>query len=125
VIEIVCTCIKADTLTKNGRIYTKECLQQITDDLNKKIQEKNDLLFIHHNINSLKPDLHDVVGHMNSASFDGERISVIAEPFNDFPLETCNINPCVAASLVDNFVINPQYLHMFVVSKKDHEYDNT
>jgi hypothetical protein len=76
--EITVNCIEADVPTKNGRIYSKECLEKATVLFNEKIKEGG--VYIHSGYPE-DNDSRSIVGKVNECKIVDNRIVIDANLF--------------------------------------------
>lgn len=103
--------LRLDIPNKNGRVYTKECMDNALKDFTKKD------LFIQTTL-EIK-SINDVVGHVNNLRIDGEFLLADAyfyESMKRFVGETINVRPIGSGTITNGVVENYKILGMAVVT---------
>jgi hypothetical protein len=79
--EIEVNCIEADVPTKNGRIYSKECLEKMTGLFNEKIKESHTYIYFGDISDDGGNDVHKIVGKANECKIVDNKIVIDANLF--------------------------------------------
>ena len=106
----------------NNRVYSKECMESIVEDIRKDIKEDKAIIYKHNSNVQFTPNLMDAIGTMNEANLEEDMITIDGELLSEqeLPSDSFELIPVVQGKLDGDKVIDAKFHYMTLALKESY-----